>query len=400
MQAGNCVRLKVDNTGLTVNGSLVSGGGGASQATPTTLGTVFGCTNNGGYGVNSFWFTCASTFLGFCAGNSTSYCLGNIAVGASPLRSNTTGYSNTAIGNLALQNNTAGYCNTAIGTNALAGNTTGYGNVAVGPSALGNGATGNKNIAIGLNAGLSFGCGGGANIAIGPRAMWYNSWTTGPYTSQCFNIAIGHCAMFCNIGYGNIGIGVSSLLKNGTGRHNIAIGKDSLVNNTTGNFNIAIGCAAGYGNTYGSNNIFFGQCADGATATSCNTITLGNSSITTIRAQVQTITALSDCRDKTNICSIPVGLDFVRALRPVKFDWNMRDGAKVGIPESGFIAQELDQVQQQFNAEDWLKLVLKENPDRLEATPGKLLPVLVKAMQEMAQEIDQLRTEVNSLLGK
>jgi predicted RND superfamily exporter protein len=78
----------------------------------------------------------------------------------------------------------------------------------------------------------------------------------------------------------------------------------------------------------------------------------------------------------------------------------MRDGAKVGIPESGFIAQELDQVQQQFNAEDWLKLVLKENPDRLEATPGKLLPVLVKAMQEMAQEIDQLRTEVDSLLGK
>jgi hypothetical protein len=41
--AGTCERVKVDNTGLYVNGTLFSGGGG-SPATPTSLGTVhYGC---------------------------------------------------------------------------------------------------------------------------------------------------------------------------------------------------------------------------------------------------------------------------------------------------------------------------------------------------------------------
>jgi hypothetical protein len=72
----------------------------------------------------------------------------------------------------------------------------------------------------------------------------------------------------------------------------------------------------------------------------------------------------------------------------------MRTGEKVGIPEAGFIAQELDQVQQQFTATDYLNLVLKENPDRLEATPGKLIPVLVQAIQELSIEVDRLRAIV------
>jgi hypothetical protein len=234
---------------------------------------------------------------------------------------------------------------------------------------------------------------GSDNIAIGQGALKNNC-------GGCQNVMIGSYAGYGSKGSCNIGIGQAALCANGTGGSNIAIGYGALQNSAGTYGNTAIGQIAGRTNTTGCNNTFLGFCALGLTATSCNTITLGNASITTIRAQVQTITSLSDCRDKTNICSIPVGLDFVRALRPVKFDWNMRDGAKVGIPEAGFIAQELDQVQQQFNVEEWLKLVLKENPDRLEATPGKLLPILVKAMQEMAQEIDQLRTEVNSLLGK
>jgi hypothetical protein len=93
-------------------------------------------------------------------------------------------------------------------------------------------------------------------------------------------------------------------------------------------------------------------------------------------------------------------LEFVRALRPVKFDWNMRDGAKVGIPEAGFIAQELDAVQEQFGASDYLSLILKDNPDRLEATPGKLLPVLVRAIQELSIENEDLRSRIEILEGK
>jgi hypothetical protein len=74
----------------------------------------------------------------------------------------------------------------------------------------------------------------------------------------------------------------------------------------------------------------------------------------------------------------------------------MRDGAKVGGEEHGFIAQELDEVQKTHNAE-WLNLVLKENPERLEATPGKLLPVVIKAIQELEEKFVSLTTRVNML---
>ena len=42
-----------------------------------------------------------------------------------------------------------------------------------------------------------------------------------------------------------------------------------------------------------------------------------------------------------------------------------------------------------------MNLVLKSNPDRLEATPGKLIPVLVRAIQELSDEINILREKLN-----
>jgi hypothetical protein len=171
----------------------------------------------------------------------------------------------------------------------------------------------------------------------------------------------------------------------------------ALQNNTTGYSNTANGYAAGLTNTTGINNTFLGAGSTGATATSSNTITLGNGSITTIRAQVTTITALSDQRDKTDIENIPHGLDLIMELRPVKFTWNMRDGSKVGIQEAGFIAQELKALVEQYGIKEWLPLTLDDNPDRLEATPGKLLPVMVKAIQELATKNIELEGRLATL---
>jgi hypothetical protein len=96
---------------------------------------------------------------------------------------------------------------------------------------------------------------------------------------------------------------------------------------------------------------------------------------------------LSDIRDKTNVVDIPAGLSFVQALRPVAFDWNMRDGAKVGVREFGFIAQELQEVQAATGI-TVPNLVMDENPEKLEASSGTLLPILVKAIQELKAEFD------------
>jgi hypothetical protein len=143
----------------------------------------------------------------------------------------------------------------------------------------------------------------------------------------------------------------------------------------------------------GSNNIAIGQGVDVSSGTVDNEITLGNTSITTLRCQVTSITALSDRRDKTDINTLDLGLDFIDSLKPVKFKWDSREGIlKDGTYEAGFIAQDFQQVQKDNDA-DYLGLVMDSNPDKLEATPGKLIPILVKAIQELKQEIELLKTK-------
>ena len=101
------------------------------------------------------------------------------------------------------------------------------------------------------------------------------------------------------------------------------------------------------------------------------------------------ITALSDRRDKTDIIALGEGLSFLKKLNPVSFTWNTRDKAKVGIKSAGFIAQELLALQKESKIGDNLDLVSQDNPDKLEARYGNLLPVIVKAIQEESAEKDK-----------
>jgi trimeric autotransporter adhesin len=318
----------------------------------------------------------------------------NTAVGSGALSDNTTGSNNVANGYQALYFNTTGAQNTAIGYRSLYNTTTGNYNIATGSEALYFNTTGTQNTANGLSA-LTSNTTGGNNTAIGFQALYSN-------TTASRNTANGHKALFSNTtgAYGTAG-GYNALYSNTTGDGNTALGYEALYGNTTGINNTSIGfqtSANTNANTTGSNNIFFGYGATGASATASNVITLGNSSIATLRCQVTTITALSDSRDKTNITNIPAGLDFINALRPVAFDWNMRDGAKVGIHEFGFIAQELQEAQASTGI-TVPNLVSTENPDKLEASAGTLLPVLVNAVQELTAMVRDLQAELSILKG-
>jgi hypothetical protein len=202
----------------------------------------------------------------------------------------------------------------------------------------------------------------------------------------------------------NMGLGYSALYNITTSDNNTSIGALSLLSQTIGDNNTAIGYGSGFGvgtnsNTTGSNNTFIGYESVGASATASNVITLGNSSIATIRAQVTTITSLSDIRDKTNIMPLNYGIDFIKKLNPVSFDWDMRDGGKIGISEIGFIAQELQQAQidSQINIPN---LVSDINPDKLEASYGVLIPIIVKALKEQQTLIDELKQRIINLENK
>jgi len=182
---------------------------------------------------------------------------------------------------------------------------------------------------------------------------------------------------------------------NTTANNNTAVGYQAGSSNTTGAGNTFLGYTAGTAVTTGSNLTVIGNTAAASSATATNEVTLGNSSIATLRCQVTTITALSDSRDKENIQELQAGLDFVSKLKPVSFDWNMRDGGKVGIADTGFIAQDLKQVQIDTGI-TIPDLVYEENPERLEAGYGKLLPVLVKAIQEQQAIIESLKARLDA----
>ena len=74
----------------------------------------------------------------------------------------------------------------------------------------------------------------------------------------------------------------------------------------------------------------------------------------------------------------------------------MRDGGKVDIPEMGFIAQDLQQVQKDTGI-TVPGLVYESNPDRLEASYGTLIPILVKSIQELSIKVRALEIELNEL---
>jgi hypothetical protein len=108
---------------------------------------------------------------------------------------------------------------------------------------------------------------------------------------------------------------------------------------------------------------------------------------------------LSDARDKCDVITLTSGMDFLREVRPVQFTWNMRDGAKVGQQETGFIAQELREVLDASAIRPWLSDLVISNDDdsRLEAAPGKLLPLMIRALQELEQANQALAQDNQAL---
>jgi hypothetical protein len=324
----------------------------------------------------------------------------NTAVGWRTLYSNTTGQYNTAVGGDALYSNTTQGQNTAVGYQSAYTNSTGYSNVSAGYQSLYLNTSGYENAAIGSGA-LRSNTTGYQNTALGHSSLFSN-------TGGNQNTAIGYYSMLTNsTGSFNTAIGFNSLRTNTNSSYNVAVGFNALTNSTTGTQNTAIGGYAGSSVGLGSNLTLVGYDAQPSGPNVTNQITLGNNQITTLRCNVQTITSLSDARDKKNIKDLSLGLNFLMKLKPREFNWDKRDWYESGVadgskmqehPTAGFIAQEFDSLQTTENAE-WLNLVLKDNPEKWEATYGNLLPVIVKAVQDLKKEKDELQNKYEKLLS-
>ena len=305
---------------------------------------------------------------------------GNIGIGDRALEDATTATYNTGIGYASMYNITTGTLNNCVGTFTLGKLTTGERNTAMGWSA-GWFSNGSRNTIQG-NGSYYNSTAGDENVAIGYAAMsrwapaYYDYYGAGATGSD--NTALGAKSLwFAGTGTGNVGVGHSAGYNISTGANNIFIGRNAG-NSGTNNF------------ATGSNSIIIGYNAASTSSSVSNEITLGNSSIATLRCQVTSITSLSDERDKQDIYPLRFGLDFIDTLEPVEFTWMMRDGGKFGIKDIGFLAQDLIEAEDAVDAHDYLQLTYRNNPERLEASYGRLVPMLVKAVQELSAKVREL----------
>ena len=289
----------------------------------------------------------------------------NAAIGKDALNSNTTGARNIAIGTSALQSNTTAVSNVAIGWEAMKDSTNKQDSVALGYRALKAGA--NSSVAVGYLAAV------GASVPI---------------------VAIGSLALSNCTGTQNTGVGIQAGHQYTTGNQNSFFGWLAGSGNlTTGSKNTCIGAASGT-TIDGDNNTCIGYQAQVSGPGASNEFILGDANIAVLSCAQTTITSLSDARDKKEVEELPVGLSFVQKLKPVKFVWDDRnEDGKHDIKDFGFIAQDLKATQEEEGVADYLKLVYEANPEKLQASYGKLVPILVKAIQELTAKVEALEAK-------
>ena len=302
----------------------------------------------------------------------------NVGVGYRALYTNTGGDNNVAVGKESLFYNTTGEDNIALGNQSLTANTTGTANTAVGANALTANTTGQDNIAIGKNT-LSANTTGVRNIAIG-RAAYYSSDTEND------NVAIGYAVMTTNTAGGN---------------GNTAVGNYAADALTSGDYSTCLGMYAGSDLTTGGNCLMLGYQAGlsnspAHTQNGTNRIVLGNNDITDCYIKVDW-SVTSDARDKMNFDEVPHGLSFVNDLQPVKFDFKKSrdDETPHGKTKYGFKAQDILALEG-----DNPIIINNEDEDKLSVINSHLIPVLVKAIQELSAKNDSLETSNQALIAR
>lgn len=320
-------------------------------------------------------------------------------------RGNSSIESNIAAGQQALYNNISGFSNTVYGNQAMFSNSDGYDNSAIGENALYSNANGIQNTAVG-NGTLYYNVSGYGNTATGNGALLNNGAVPNPFSAPeaSYNSANGFFSLFYNT----------------TGSYNAGFGTATLNSNTTGSYNTAMGAFSDVAE----------EKLDNATAVGANTlvnssnkIRLGDVNVSIVESAAGSWTT-SDGRFKTNIREEVPGLSFIKRLRPVLYNFDaaafddflsqhLPDSIKAKrkaamkklnalsranqIVQTGFIAQEVAEAAKEAKYDFNGVHVPESNTDNYSLSYEKMVVPLVKAVQELAAQNEELRKEIEKL---
>ena len=417
------------NTALGWNAGRSIGSGSRNVALGSASMENGGVSGDDNVGVGHYTFNALTTgaqntAVGGYALDALTTGLNNVAVGWKSLSAVTNQSNNVSVGRTAMQLSSSANC-VAIGNDALessSGNnqvavgifagraiTTGSSNVFLGYSAGYNETTGSSSIFIGHEAGKAVNNAveaSGENVIIGHAAAINR-------TGGTENVLIGSLVNYIGVGTGDnnvvVGryagakmtaatrctfVGHQAGAEATTGPNNTFIGKGAGDSTTTGSNNTHVGQAAGDEATTGDYNICIGHGAGSGSSphnltSESGRVVIGDNSIGNAYIKVDwTIT--SDKRDKTEFKEISHGLDFVNKLKPTEYKFRKHRETEEtdGIKRYGFLAQDILELEGENPV-----IIDVEQENNLKYKQSHLVPVLVKAIQELKAEIEILKNK-------
>jgi hypothetical protein len=303
-----------------------------------------------------------------------------VASGSGALAYNTTGSNNTAHGYRSLFYNTTAIENTAVGQQSLYNNTTGQQNTAMGHNAGYYITTGSKNTIIGRYNGNQ----GGLDIRTSSNNIVLSDGDGNPRF-------VTNSSGYTSIGSTHLGSSVGLEVRTGT---NSAV-RVSGGSNTNSKVEI------GFDNTNGP---FIKAGSSGITKLQVyvdnNSLAAEFRSNGDFYSNDGTVHSLSDSRVKKDISDLTDGLDLVKQLRPRTFKFN---GKATTLDDNrtryGFVADEVMAVASQYVSLDTQTIDDVEVDDFKSLSITKMIPMLVKAIQELSTKNDALEARIATLEG-
>ncbi|MFZ9959259.1 MAG: tail fiber domain-containing protein [Candidatus Limnocylindrus sp.] len=240
--------------------------------------------------------------------------------------------------------------------------------------------------------------------AVGYEALWTNS-------TGANNTAMGNGALTLATSDNNTAVGFGAGVQVSNGEGNVLVGSDAGLTLETGDYNVLIGFGADVGANSSSRQIVLGYSTTGF-ANDYATLGQGTNRLYIhLDGATTAWTAASDARLKTDVQDYSVGLSFVNDLRPVTFKWKAKrdvpDELKLytgdsdepcmgrsGATYEGFLAQDIKALVDKHGLPSG-QAVWRQGDDGVQSVaPGALVPILVKAIQELSAQVAELQRKL------